>query len=82
MPASFSSGYGYDAIAVALLAGASPLGVVPAALLWGALRNGASLMQLRSGVSSDLINVIQALLIVFIALGRMPAFHRRAEPEP
>jgi ABC-type uncharacterized transport system permease subunit len=67
LPAAFSSGYGYDAIAVAFLAKASPLGVLPAAFLWGGLRNGAGLMQLRVGVSIDLINVIQALVIVFIA---------------
>ncbi len=67
LPAAFSSGYGYDAIAVAFLAKSSPLGVLPAAFLWGGLRNGASLMQLRTGVSIDLINVIQALVIVFVA---------------
>jgi simple sugar transport system permease protein len=67
LPAAFSSGYGYDAIAVAFLAKASPLGVLPAAFLWGGLRNGAGLMQLRVGVSIDLINVIQAFVIAFVA---------------
>jgi len=67
LPAAFSSGYGFDAIAVAFLAKSSPLGVLPAAFLWGGLRNGAGLMQLRAGISIDLINVIQALVIVFIA---------------
>jgi len=67
LPAAFSSGYGYDAIAVAFLARSNPIAVFPAALLWGGLRNGAGLMQLRVGVSIDLINVIQALVIVFIA---------------
>ena len=67
LPAAFSSGYGFDAIAVALLARSNPVGVLPAALLWGGLRNGAGLMQIRSGISIDLINVIQALVIVFVA---------------
>ncbi len=67
LPAAFSSGYGYDAIAVAFLARSNPYGVLPAAFLWGGLRNGAGLMQIRSGISIDLINVIQALVIVFIA---------------
>ncbi len=67
LPAAFSSGYGYDAIAVAFLARSNPYGVIPAAFLWGGLRNGAGLMQIRSGISIDLINVIQALVIVFIA---------------
>jgi simple sugar transport system permease protein len=71
LPAAFSSGYGFDAIAVALLAKSHPLGVVPAAFLWGGLRNGAGLMQMRSGISIDLIYVVQALLIVCIAADQM-----------
>jgi simple sugar transport system permease protein len=67
LPATFSRGYGYDSIAIAFLARSNPLGVLPAAVLWGGLRNGAGLMQIRSGISIDLINVIQALVIVFIA---------------
>jgi simple sugar transport system permease protein len=67
LPAVFSSGYGFDAIAVALLAKSHPLGVVPAAFLWGGLRNGAGLMQMRSSISIDLIYVVQALVIVCIA---------------
>jgi simple sugar transport system permease protein len=71
LPAAFSSGYGFDAIAVALLARARPLGVIPAAFLWGGLRNGAGLMQIRSGISIDLINVVQALVIVCLAAEHM-----------
>ncbi len=67
LPSAFSSGYGYDSIAVALLAKSNPIGVIPAAFIWGGLRNGAGLMQVRTGISIDLINVIQALVIVFIA---------------
>jgi general nucleoside transport system permease protein len=67
LSATFSRGYGYDAIAVAFLARSNPLGVLPAAFLWGGLRNGAGLMQIRSGISIDLVNIIQALVIVFIA---------------
>jgi len=71
LPAAFATGYGFDAIAVALLARSSPLGVLPAALLWGGLRNGAGLMQVRTGVSIDLINVIQALVIVCVAADQL-----------
>jgi simple sugar transport system permease protein len=78
LPAAFSTGYGFDAIAVALLARSSPVAVLPAALLWGGLRNGAGLMQLRTGVSIDLINVIQALVIVGLAADRLvPALMAR-----
>ncbi len=70
-PSVFTTGYCFDAIAVALLAGSRPLGILPAALLWGGLRNGAGLMQVRTGVSIDLINVIQALVIVCVAAGQL-----------
>jgi ABC-type uncharacterized transport system permease subunit len=67
LPASFISGYGFDSIAIALLAKSHPFGILPAALLWAALRNGAGLMQVRAGISIDLINIVQGLVIVFIA---------------
>ena len=68
LKAAFSSGFGFDSIAVALLAKSHPFGVLPAALLWGALRNGAGLMQVRAqNISIDLVNIIQALVIMFIA---------------
>ena len=63
----FSAGYGFDSIAIALLAGSNPLGIIPAALFWGVLRNGAGLMQLQSGISRDMINIIQALVLIFVA---------------
>lgn len=65
--AAFSGGYGFDAIAVALLGASNPIGIIPAAIFWGALRNGAGLMQLQSGISINLINIIQALVIIFVA---------------
>jgi len=64
---SLSSGVAFDAIAVALLAGSNPYGVLPAALLFGALKSGASFMQLETQVSADLISVVQAAVIVFVA---------------
>ncbi len=67
LKAAFSAGYGFDSIAIALLAASNPLGVIPAALFWGALRNGAGLMQLNSGISINLINIVQALVIAFVA---------------
>jgi simple sugar transport system permease protein len=74
LKSSFSAGYGFDSIAIALLASSNPLGIAPAAIFWGALRNGAGLMQLQSGISINLINIIQALVIVFVAA---PAIVRR-----
>ncbi|MGH2428389.1 MAG: ABC transporter permease [Candidatus Limnocylindria bacterium] len=63
----FSPGWGFDAIALALLGGSRPLGVVLAALLFGALRAGATPMQAATGIPIDLVVVIQALVIMFIA---------------
>lgn len=64
---AFSSGYGFDSIALALLGKSHPLGVVLAALLFGFLRNGAVQMQLRAGIPIDIISILQALILAFIA---------------
>jgi len=63
----FNIGYGFDGIAIALLGRTTPLGVVLAALLFGGLRNGATLMQFRTQISADIISVIQALILIFVA---------------
>ena len=63
----FNVGYGFDSIAIALLGRNTPLGVVLSALLFGGLRNGATIMQFRTQISSDIISVIQALILVFVA---------------
>lgn len=63
----FSSGYGFDAIAIALLGKSHPLGVVLAAILFGTLRSGATEMQSLAGIPIDIISIIQGLVIVFIA---------------
>ena len=59
--------YGIDAITVALLGRARPGGVVLAALLYGALHAGAPLMQTSTGVPVDIVQVIQALIVMFVA---------------
>jgi len=63
----FSPGWGFDGIAVALIGGSRPLGVVMAAFLFGALRAGATPMQAATGIPIDLVVVIQALVIMFVA---------------
>jgi ABC-type uncharacterized transport system permease subunit len=64
---AFSSGYGFDAIALALLGNNHPLGVVLAALLFGTLRNGATSMQIAAGIPIDIISILQAVILIFIA---------------
>jgi simple sugar transport system permease protein len=66
-----SPGYGFDGIAVALLGGSSPVGVVASALLFGVLRAGATPMQSATGIPIDLVVVIQALVIMFVAAPRL-----------
>ena len=63
----FSSGLGFDGITVALLGRGTVGGTVAAGLLLGALKAGGRAMQARSGTSLDLVVVIQALIIVFVA---------------
>jgi simple sugar transport system permease protein len=63
----FSPGYGFDGIVVALVGATRPLGVVAAAFLFGALRAGATPMQAATGTPIDIVVVIQALVIMFIA---------------
>ncbi len=63
----FSSGFGFTGIAVALLAKNHPIGVIPAALLFGALAAGAGRMQFQADVPQKIVLIIQALVIFFVA---------------
>jgi ABC-type uncharacterized transport system permease subunit len=62
-----AGGIGFNAIALALLAGLRPGGVVAAALLFGALSNGGKIMGIQSGIPFDLLSFIFALVIMFVA---------------
>jgi ABC-type uncharacterized transport system permease subunit len=68
---AFSSGYGFDSIALALLGKSHPVGVVLAALLFGTLRNGAIQMQVAAGIPIDIISIMQAIILAFIAAPAM-----------
>ena len=67
MVRAFSSGYGFDSIALALLGNSHPLGVVLASLLFGFMRGGAARMQSVAGVPVEIIRVMQGLVIIFVA---------------
>ena len=68
---SLTGGYyrelGFDGIAVALLGRANPIGVLAAALLFGIMRSGSTGMQAQTSTPVDIIVVIQALIIAFVA---------------
>ena len=66
MTASFGTTVGFDAIAVALLGRTSPIGIILAALLFGAMRSGAAAMQIQAGVPAELVGVLQATILFFL----------------
>ncbi len=71
---SISPGYGYTAIAVALLARLNPLGVLGTAVLFGALQAGGNAMQRDAGVPIALVHVVEAIIILLVIAGdRLPA---------
>ena len=63
----FTAGIGFDAIAVALLGRSHPVGILLAGLLFGGLEAGGRQMQVDAGVSIDMISIMQALIIIFVA---------------
>jgi simple sugar transport system permease protein len=63
----FNANLGFDGITIALLGKTNPFGVIPAALLVGAMRAGANRMQFRAGVSFEIVDVILALVLFFVA---------------
>jgi ABC-type uncharacterized transport system permease subunit len=64
---AFSTGYGFDSIALALLGNSHPVGVVLSSLLFGFLRGGAARMQSVAGVPVELIRIVQGMVIIFVA---------------
>lgn len=78
----FSVGYGFEAIAIALLGGLHPFGITLAALLFGALdAAGAGLQTASSGVPSAIVQITSALAVVYVLAGLgliQRADHRRS----
>ena len=69
MSATFSTTVGFDAITVALLGRSHPVGVMFAALFFGAMRQGAGAMQVQAGLPTELVDVIEAVLLFFLVVG-------------
>lgn len=63
----FNVGLGFDSIAVAMLGGSHPFGVMLSALLFGTLDAGAATMQLRTQVPRDIVVIVQGLMLMFAA---------------
>lgn len=64
---NFSPGYGFDGIAVAMLAQFNPLGVVLSALLFGALNSGSGVLQMMTGLTKHLVQVLQFIVVLVLA---------------
>jgi general nucleoside transport system permease protein len=66
MTSSFGTTVGFDSIAVALLARSHPLGIIAAALLFGGMRAGAGLMQIQAQIPVELVDVLQATILLLL----------------
>lgn len=64
---NFSPGYGFTGIAVAVLGNNNPCSIILSALLFGILEAGAMKMSYSAGISSNMVKVIQGLVILFVA---------------
>lgn len=63
----FNAGLGFDGITIALLGRTHPFGVIPASILVGAMKAGSSRMQFTGGIAKEIIDVVQALILFFVA---------------
>ncbi len=74
----FALGFGFDGVAIALIAQLNPLATVLVAYFFAVLRTGATTMQVGSGVPTSVVDIIQALVIIFAVAGmafvKLPAF--------
>jgi general nucleoside transport system permease protein len=66
-PAVFGTNIGFDGITVALLGQANPIGIMLSGLLLGAMRAGAPLMQIEARIPVEIIDVIQGVILIFLA---------------
>jgi simple sugar transport system permease protein len=73
----FSLGFGFNAVAIALLASLNPIAVLPAGLFFGFLETGALAMQREIGVPSSLVFIIQGLTMVFVLCARGISLRRQ-----
>jgi ABC-type uncharacterized transport system permease subunit len=75
---SFSPGYGWDGMLISLLAQNHPLGVIPAALFYATLANGALAMQSATGVPQAVVVTVKGTIMFFVTIQVfMALFSRR-----
>jgi ABC-type uncharacterized transport system permease subunit len=69
MSSAFGTTVGFDSISVALLARSNPVAIVFTALLFGAMRAGAGLMQIQAQIPAELVDVLQGTILLFLIMG-------------
>ncbi|MGW8319688.1 MAG: ABC transporter permease [Candidatus Promineifilaceae bacterium] len=67
LTSGYAFGYGFDGIAVSLLALNHPLAIIPAAFIFAVLRIGGDYLQIRAGLSVHIVSILQALILLFVA---------------
>lgn len=77
LTSSFSPGYGFNAIAVALLGRNTAIGTIAGAILFGAFVYGGAQMQASAGISPDLVSILQGLIIFFIGADAVVRYFAR-----
>ncbi len=82
MAIGLSAGYGFDSIALALLGNSHPVGVIFSALLFGILKNGATKMMVVSSIPIDIVTILQAVILMFVAAPAIiRSLYRLKQPE-
>ncbi len=71
----FSSGYGFSGIPIALMARNNPFAIIITGFFFGMMRSGSFLMQATVGVSSDMVGIIQGLVVVFICFENLIRYY-------
>ncbi len=82
MTPGYDTTIGFDAITVALLGRSNPIGVGLASLLLGAMRAGAQSMQIQAGVPSELVDALQAIILLFLVVNVLRRLMARRRPRP
>ena len=74
MTPGYDTTVGFDAITVALLGRSNPVGVLFSALLLGGMRAGAGAMQIQAGVPRELVDLLQAIILLFLVINPLRRF--------
>ena len=75
-----SNGYGFTAIAVSILAANNPIGVIFSSLLFGFLASGSTAMQRSIGVSASFADIVQGIIIIFVAVAAVSQVKKSKKP--